>query len=121
MNLGANLLPIFYPSESKKPPGVKIAPAANLTPATRCTFGSSEALTVGISPFSCSTGFFAVITTLVPFSESLKISSKAAKIVSVRTKEPATKATPITTAKVVDRARTLRTQRLLIESRVTGR
>ena len=83
--MGANLLPIFSPSESKKPPGVKIAPAASRTPATRFTFGSSEAETVGTSPFSCSTGFSALTTTLVPFSESLKISSKAAKIVSVRT------------------------------------
>ena len=32
MNLGANLLPIFSPSASKKPPGVKIAPAASFTP-----------------------------------------------------------------------------------------
>ena len=85
MNFGANLLPIFSPSESKKPPGVKIAPAASFTPATFCTFGNSEAGIVGISPFSCSTGFLAVTTTLVPFNESLKISSKAAKIVSVRT------------------------------------
>src|SRR6185503_4304132 len=38
---------------------------------------------------------------------------KAAKIVSVRTKEPATKATPRKTAKLVSRARTLRAQRLL--------
>ncbi len=85
MNFGANLLPIFSPSESKKPPGVKIAPAASLTPGVFCTRGSSEALIVGTSPFSCSTGFSAVMTTLVPFSDSLKISSKAAKIVSVRT------------------------------------
>ncbi len=85
MNLGANLLPIFSPLESKKPPGVKIAPAASFTPAVFCTRGSSEALIVGTSPFSCSTGFSAVTTTLVPLSDSLKISSKAAKIVSVRT------------------------------------
>ncbi len=50
MNLGANLLPIFSPSESKKPPGVKIAPAACFTPGVRCICGSSEALTVGTSP-----------------------------------------------------------------------
>ncbi len=85
MNFGANLLPILLPSESKKPPGVKIAPAASRTPGVFCTRGSSEALTVGISPFSCLTGFSALITTLVPFSDSPKISSKAAKIVSVRT------------------------------------
>jgi hypothetical protein len=85
MNFGANLLPIFSPPESKKPPGVKIAPAARRTPAVLFTFGSREAEIVGTSPFSCSTGFLAVTTTLVPFSESLKISSKAAKIVSVRT------------------------------------
>ena len=64
---------------------MKIAPAASLTPGVCCTRGSSEALIVGTSPFSCSTGFLAVTTTLVPFSDSLKISSKAAKIVSVRT------------------------------------
>src|SRR5918993_3806919 len=113
MNLGANLLPIFSLSESKKAPGVKIAPAARRTPGVFFTVGNSEALIVGISPFSCSTGLSAVTTTLVPFSDSLKISSKAAKIVSVRTKEPATKATPRKTAKVVSRARTLRAQRLL--------
>jgi hypothetical protein len=79
------LLPIFSPSESKKPPGVKIAPAAILTPGVRLTLDSSDAGIVGTSPLSCLTGFSAVITTLVPFSDSLKISSKAAKIVSVRT------------------------------------
>ena len=63
---------------------MKIAPAASFTPAVRFTFGSSEAAIVGTSPLSCSTGFLAVTTTLVPFSDSLKISSKAAKIVSVR-------------------------------------
>src|SRR5918993_1164155 len=113
MNLGANLLPIFSLSESKKAPGVKIAPAARRTPGVFFTVGNSEALIVGISPFSCSTGLSAVTTTLVPFSDSLKISSKAAKIVSVRTKEPATKATPRKTAKLVSAARTLRAQRLL--------
>src|SRR5215203_1151383 len=113
MNFGANLLPIFSFSESKNAPGVKIAPAARRTPGVFFTVGSSEALIVGISPFSCSTGFSAVTTTLVPFSDSLKISSKAARIVSVRTKEPATKATPRKTAKVVSSARTLRAQRLL--------
>ena len=84
MNLGANLLPIFSPLELKKPPGVKIAPAASFTPGVRCTRGSSEAAIVGTSPLSCLTGFWAVMTTLVPLSDSLKISSKAAKIVSVR-------------------------------------
>src|SRR6478736_3336840 len=113
MNFGANLLPIFSFSESKKAPGVKIAPAASRTPGVFCTRGSSEALIVGISPLSCLTGFSALTTTLVPFSDSSKISSKAAKIVSVRTKEPATKATPRKTAKLVSRARTLRAQRLL--------
>src|SRR6187200_785505 len=113
MNFGANLLPIFSFSALKKAPGVKIAPAASRTPSVRTTRGSSEALIVGISPLSCSTGFSAVTTTLVSFSYSLKISSKAAKIVSVRTKEPATKATPRKTAKLVSAARTLRAQRLL--------
>ena len=84
MNLGANLVPILSPSASKKPPGVKIAPAASLHPAP-LHLGRSEAQNVGTSPLSCSTGFWAVITTPVPFSDSLKISSKAAKIVSVRT------------------------------------
>ncbi len=85
MNFGANLLPIFSFSESKKAPGVKIAPAARRTPGVFSTRGSSAALIVGISPLSCSTGFSALTTTLVPFSDSLKISSNAAKIVSVRT------------------------------------
>ena len=84
MNLGANLLPIFSPFELKKPPGVKIAPEASFTPAVRWIRGSSAAGIVGTSPLSCSTGFWAVTTTLVPLSDSLKISSKAAKIVSVR-------------------------------------
>ncbi len=79
-----SLPPISSPSASKKAPWVKIAPAARFTPGAPSTFGSSEALIVGISPPSCSTGFLAVTTTLVPFSDSLKISSKAAKIVSVR-------------------------------------
>jgi len=47
MNLGANLLPIFSPLASKKPPGVKIAPDANLTPGVFCTRGSSVAGIVG--------------------------------------------------------------------------
>lgn len=85
MNFGANLLPIFSFLASKKAPRLKIAPAASRTPGVASTFGSSEALIVGVSPLSCSTGFSAVTTTLVPFSDSLKISSKAAKIVSVRT------------------------------------
>ena len=86
MNLGANLAPIASPvSASKKPPGVKIAPEAVLTPGVFWIRGRTASLKLGISPFSCSTGFLAVTTTLVPFSESLKMSSKAAKIVSVRT------------------------------------
>ncbi len=85
MNLGLSLAPTASPSESKKPPGVKIAPAARRTPGVFFTVGSSAALNVGTSPFSCSTGFSAVTTTLVPFSDSVKMSSKAAKIVSVRT------------------------------------
>ena len=63
---------------------MKIAPAASFTPGVFWTRGSSEAPIVGTSPLSCSTGFLALMTTLVPFSDSLKISSKAAKIVSVR-------------------------------------
>ena len=85
MNLGANFVPIASPCESKKPPGVKMAPEARPTPGAPFTLGSSEAGIVGTSPLSCLTGFSAVMTTLVPFSDSLKISSKAAKIVSVRT------------------------------------
>jgi hypothetical protein len=85
MNFGANLAPILLPSESKKAPGVKIAPAASFTPGVRWIRGSSLAPIVGTSPFSCSTGFLALTTTLVPLSDSSKISSKAARIVSVRT------------------------------------
>ncbi len=85
MNCGANLAPTASPSESKNPPGVKIAPEARRTPLVRLTFGRTEELNVGVSSLSCLTGFLAVTTTLVPFSDSLKISSKAAKIVSVRT------------------------------------
>ena len=39
MNFGANFVPIASFSSSKKPPGVKIAPAASFTPETPCTFG----------------------------------------------------------------------------------
>ena len=39
MNLGANLVPIALFCASKKPPGVKIAPAASFTPRTFCTCG----------------------------------------------------------------------------------
>ena len=39
MNFGANFVPIALFSPSKKPPGVKIAPAASFTPPTACTFG----------------------------------------------------------------------------------
>src|SRR6476469_1131712 len=113
MNFGANLLPILWLSSVKKAPRLKIAPAASRTPGVESTFGSNEALIVGVSPLSCLTGFSALTTTLVPFSDSLKISSKAAKIVSVRTKDPETKAKPRKTAKAVSRARTLRAQRLL--------
>jgi hypothetical protein len=84
MNLMFSLPPISSPLESKKAPWVKIAPAACLTPGVRSIGASSEALIVGISPLSCSTGSWAVTTTLVPFSDSVKSSSKAAKIVSVR-------------------------------------
>ncbi len=66
-------------------PGVKIEPAASRTPGVRWIRGSRAPLKLATSPFSCSTGFLAVTTTLVPFNDSLKISSKAAKIVSVRT------------------------------------
>ena len=79
-----SLSPISPPSESKKAPWVKIAPAACFTPGVLSIRGNNEALIDGVSPLSCSTGFLAVTTTLVPFSDSLKISSKAAKIVSVR-------------------------------------
>ena len=84
MNLGANLEPILSPWASKKPPGVKIAPEASLTPGTFFTGARTEALKLGCSFDSCVTSLWAVITTSVPFSESEKISSKAAKVVSVR-------------------------------------
>ena len=85
MNLGANWAPIASFSASKKAPGVKIPPAASRTPGTCSTSGSRPAPKLGTSPVSCRTSSSAVITTLVPSSESLKISSKAAKVVSVRT------------------------------------
>ena len=55
------------------------------TPGVCSIRGSRSALIVGTSPLCCLTRFFELTTTLVPFSDSLKISSKAAKIVSVRT------------------------------------
>ena len=82
--MGANLEPIFSPAVVKKPPGVKIAPAASLTPGVFAIGASSEAGIGCTSLSSWSTRFLAVTTTLVPLSDSLKISSKAAKIVSVR-------------------------------------
>ncbi len=84
MNLGANLEPICSFSASKKPPGVKIWPAATSTPRTRSTLGSRPALKLGTSPDSWRTSSLAEITTSVLASESSKISSKAAKVVSVR-------------------------------------
>src|ERR1044072_4837793 len=120
MNLGANLEPIDSLSASKKAPGVPIAPAATRTPSTRFTFGSTAALKLGTSPVSWRTSSLAVITTSVFASESSKISSKAANVVSVGMYVPATKATPMTTASVVVRPRTLRAQRLLIAKRVKG-
>ena len=84
MNLGANSLPICSLRESKKPPGVKIWPAATLTPCTRSTLGSRAALKLGTSPDSWRTSSLAEMTTSVFASESSKISSKAAKVVSVR-------------------------------------
>ena len=84
MNLGANWLPICSFFASKKAPGVKICPLASPTPSTALTFGSTAALKLGTSPVSWRTSSRAVITTLVFASESSKISSKAAKVVSVR-------------------------------------
>ena len=83
--MGLNFDPIASPSESKKPPRVKIAPEATRTPGVRCTRGSSEAEIVGVSPLSCLTRFLELTTTATPLFDSLKISSKAARIVSVRT------------------------------------
>ncbi len=73
MNFGENCEPIREPSCLKNPPGVKIAPAASETPRTFLTSGSSFAGIVGVTPLSCLTGSRAVITTSVPFSDSLKI------------------------------------------------
>ena len=83
--MGENWAPIVSPFSLKSPPGVKIAPAASLTPGTLRTFGSIRAEKALTSPLSWRTGCLAVITTDVPFSDSWKISSKAALIVSVRT------------------------------------
>jgi hypothetical protein len=84
MNLGANCDPI----ESlplKMPPPVKISPEASVTPRTFSTFFSTPAGKLVAVLVSWVTGWRAVTTTAVPFSESLKIWSKALLIVSVRT------------------------------------
>ena len=86
MNLGANLAPIVSPFGVEE--AARGEDRAGREPHARapcCTLGSSEAESVGTSPLSWRTGFLALTTTLVPFSDSWKISSKAAKIVSVRT------------------------------------
>ncbi len=84
MNVGANLEPTRSPSESNMSPAVLISPAATRTPRTARTRGRVAALKLGVSPLSCSTTSRALITTSVLRSESSKISSKAAKVVSVR-------------------------------------
>ena len=60
---------------------VRVRPLASTA---RPESGSSAAPIVGVSPDSCWTASSAVTTTLVPASPSSKISSKAAKVVSVR-------------------------------------
>ena len=64
---------------------MKIVPAARRTPSTSRTLGSILAEKLLTSPLSWRTGCSAVITTEVPFSDSVKIWSKALLIVSVRT------------------------------------
>jgi hypothetical protein len=84
MNFGAKV----EPSESlplKIPPPVKIAPEARFTPGTLRTCFSTPAGKLVAVLVSWVTGWRAVTTTAVPFSESLKIWSKALLIVSVRT------------------------------------
>ena len=72
-------------SPLKMPPPVKIVPAARLTPGTSRTFFRTPAGKL-MEVFVCwVTGCLLVITTEVPFSESLKIWSKALLIVSVIT------------------------------------
>jgi hypothetical protein len=58
-------------------------------------------------------------TTSVPFSDSLKMSSNEALMVSVRTKLPAMKETPRKTASVVMAARILRSTTPLTAMRNT--
>ncbi len=84
MNFGANCEPTSW-SPLKMPPPVKMVPAARFTPGTSRTFLRIPAGKL-VEVFVCwVTGCLLVITTEVPFSESLKIWSKALLMVSVIT------------------------------------
>src|SRR6476660_790757 len=96
------------------PPPVKMVPAATFTPGTSRTFLRIPAGKLMEVLVCWVTGCLLVITTEVPFSESLKIWSKALLMVSVITYVPAIRETPTSTATVVPSARSLRAQRLLI-------
>ena len=84
MNLGANCVPTSL-SPLKMPPPVKTVPAASVTPGTACTFLRTPAGKLVEVLVCWVTGCLLVITTEVPFSESLKIWSNALLIVSVIT------------------------------------
>jgi hypothetical protein len=84
MNLGANCVPTCW-SPLKIPPPVKMVPAASFTPGTLRTSFRIPAGKLVEELFSWVTGCLLVITTAVPFSESLKIWSNALLIVSVMT------------------------------------
>src|SRR3954468_7824055 len=119
MKFGANWLPTASPLALTKRPCEKIAPSAASTPGTARVFGSSLAEKAGGGPFSLLLLFVSrgVIVTSVPFSDSLKMSSNDALIVSVRTNAPAMKDTPRNTARVVMKARSLRETRPLTAMR----
>jgi hypothetical protein len=90
-----------------------ISPAAASTLGRARTSSSRSADTVARPLEEKSTICLPLMTASVPSYDSVKIPSKAFRIVSVRTKEPLTIATPITTARAVRKARSLRPARPL--------
>src|SRR3954465_5040116 len=116
MKFGANWLPTASPLALTKRPCEKIAPSAASTPGTARGWGRRFAEKAGGGPVSLLLLFVSrgVIVTSVPFSDSLKMSSNDALIVSVRTKAPAMNDTPRKTASVVMKPRSLRWTRPLM-------
>ena len=90
----------------RRPPGCASAAA---TPSVARTFSSVPGGSgCGRPPNSASTAFVAVTLTSTPLDTRSNRSLKDSSIVSVKTNVPATKATPMTTAKPVSAVRSLR-------------